>query len=109
VDGNLMEDPVSFLRQLIRAQTGGEAAIQNVVADAARALGCTVETVRYKPGDVPMVGEFAQRAAASSSSRIPMASPWPASTRGAAIPSGASSITVASMAGAWRTICPAWR
>ncbi|WP_422031585.1 M20 family metallopeptidase [Reyranella sp.] len=54
-----MEDSVSFLRQLIRAQTGGEAAVQKVVADAARALGCTVETVRYKPGDVPMVGEFA--------------------------------------------------
>ncbi|WP_425068169.1 M20 family metallopeptidase [Reyranella sp.] len=54
-----MEDSVSFLRQLIGAQTGGEAAVQSVVADAARALGCTVETVRYKPGDVPMVGEFA--------------------------------------------------
>ena len=54
-----MEDAVSFLRQLIRAQTGGEAAVQAVVADAARALGCAVETVRYKPGDVPMVGEFA--------------------------------------------------
>jgi acetylornithine deacetylase len=54
-----MGDSVSFLRQLIRAQTGGEAAVQQVVADAARALGCTVETVRYRPGDVPMVGEFA--------------------------------------------------
>lgn len=55
-----MEDSISFLRQLIRAQTGGEAAVQNVVADAARALGCAVETVRYSPGDVPMVGEFAE-------------------------------------------------
>ena len=50
---------VAFLQELIRAQKGGETAVQKVVADAARSLGCSVETVRYKPGEVPMVGEFA--------------------------------------------------
>lgn len=54
-----MSDPVAFLQELIRAQRGGEAAVQQVVADAALELGCVVETVRYRPGDVPMVAEFA--------------------------------------------------
>lgn len=54
-----MSDPVVFLQELIRAQRGGEAAVQKLVADAARGLGCIVETVRYRPGDVPMVAEFA--------------------------------------------------
>lgn len=54
-----MADPVGFLQSLIRAQKEGEAAVQRLVADAARGLGCTVETVRYRPGDVPMVAEFA--------------------------------------------------
>jgi len=54
-----MTDPVAFLQDLIRAQRDGEAAVQQRVAAEARALGCIVETVRYRPGDVPMVGEFA--------------------------------------------------
>ncbi len=54
-----MRDPVGFLQVLIRAQRDGEAAVQQVVIDAARELGCTVETVRYRPADVPMVAEFA--------------------------------------------------
>lgn len=54
-----MADPVPFLQALIGAQRDGEAAIQSLVADAARRLGCAVETVRYRPADVPMVGEFA--------------------------------------------------
>lgn len=54
-----MTDPVPFLQELIRAQKDGEAAVQRRVADAARGLGCTVETVRYAPGEVPMVAEFA--------------------------------------------------
>ena len=38
-----MADPVGFLQALIGAQKDGEAAVQRLVADAARALGCTVE------------------------------------------------------------------
>ena len=56
-------DPLAFLQELIRAQRGGEAAVQGCVAEAAKALGCEVATVRYRPADVPMVGEFAQRRA----------------------------------------------
>lgn len=54
-----MTDPVTFLQELVRAQKDGEAAVQRRVAEAARALGCTVETVRYDPAAVPMVAEFA--------------------------------------------------
>ncbi len=64
-----MSDPVAFLQQLIRAQRDGEAAVQRCVADAARALGCSVETVRYKPSDVPMVGEFASAQAIDAAER----------------------------------------
>ena len=54
-----MTDPVLFLQDLVRAQKDGEAAVQRHVAAAARGLGCSVETVRYHPADVPMVAEFA--------------------------------------------------
>jgi acetylornithine deacetylase len=54
-----MTDPVLFLQDLVRAQEAGEAAVQRRVAEAARELGCTVETVRYDPSSVPMVAEFA--------------------------------------------------
>jgi acetylornithine deacetylase len=64
-----MADPVGFLQALIRTQRDGEAAVQRLVADAARALGCTVETVRYKPADVPMVGEFASAQAIDTDER----------------------------------------
>ena len=64
-----MADPVGFLQALIRTQRDGEAAVQRLVADAARALGCTVKTVRYKPADVPMVGEFASAQAIDTDER----------------------------------------
>ena len=64
-----MVDPVTFLQALIHAQRNGEAAVQQVVADAARALGCTVETVRYRPADVPMVAEFASAGAIDEGKR----------------------------------------
>lgn len=64
-----MADPVGFLQSLIRAQKDGEAAVQRLVAEAARALGCTVETVRYRPADVPMVAEFASAQAIDAEER----------------------------------------
>jgi acetylornithine deacetylase len=64
-----MADPVGFLQDLIRAQKEGEAAVQRLVAEAARGLGCTVETVRYRPGDVPMVAEFASDQAIDAGER----------------------------------------
>jgi acetylornithine deacetylase len=50
---------VDFLRDLIAASREGEAAIQARVADATRALGCEVESIAYRPGEVPMIEEFA--------------------------------------------------
>src|SRR4029453_9546895 len=64
-----MADPIGFLQSLIRAQSEGEAAVQRLVADAARGLGCTGKTVRYKPADVPMVGEFASARAIDAGER----------------------------------------
>jgi acetylornithine deacetylase len=64
-----MSDPIDFLQTLIRAQRDGEAAVQRLVAEEARALGCTVETVRYRPGDVSMVGEFASARAIDAGER----------------------------------------
>jgi len=62
-------DPIAFLQALIRAQRGGETAVQKLVAAEAAALGCAVETVRYRPGDVPMVGEFASARAIDAGER----------------------------------------
>ena len=64
-----MSDSISFLQALIRAQPGGEEAVQRIVADAARSLGCSVESVRYRPADVPMVAEFASGQAVDSGER----------------------------------------
>ena len=64
-----MSDPVAFLQALIRSQAGGEAAVQAAVAAAARTLDCTVESVRYRPADVPMVAEFASGQAIDAGER----------------------------------------
>ncbi|WP_428671134.1 M20 family metallopeptidase [Reyranella sp.] len=64
-----MTDPITFLKALIRAQRDGEAAVQRLVAAEARSLGCSVELVRYRPGDVPMVGEFASARAIDAGER----------------------------------------
>ncbi|MES2710247.1 MAG: M20/M25/M40 family metallo-hydrolase [Pseudomonadota bacterium] len=53
------ERDLAFLQALIRLQPQGEDAVQAHVASAFAALGCTVDTLRYRPGDVPMREEFA--------------------------------------------------
>lgn len=58
-----------LLRALIGAQRDGEAAVQRVFAEAARALGCVVEARRYRPEEVPMVGEFASTCAIDGGER----------------------------------------
>jgi acetylornithine deacetylase len=50
---------IAFLQNLIRAQQDGEDAVQGVVAAAARAAGCEVETLSYRPAEIPMIEEFA--------------------------------------------------
>lgn len=64
-----MTDPVAFLQALIQCQREGEGAVQRLFGEAARGLGCSVETVRYRPGDVPMVGEFASARAIDAGER----------------------------------------
>lgn len=56
-------EALDFLKQLIAAQVGGEAAVQAVIADRLAEAGCTVERVDYDPGTVPVKGEFAADAA----------------------------------------------
>jgi len=80
-----MADPVGFLQSLIRAQRDGEAAVQRLVADAARGLGCTVETVGYRPGDVPMVAEFAGDRAIDAGERESVVARFKGSGRGRSV------------------------
>lgn len=63
------ERSLATLRGLIAAGREGEAAVQDLVAEAARAAGAEVETIRYLPGDVPMVEEFAGAGAIDEGSR----------------------------------------
>ncbi len=63
-------DSIEFLRGLIAAQPDGEEAVQARVAAAAAAVGCTVERVRYRPLDVPMVAEFAAAGAIDTGERV---------------------------------------
>lgn len=60
---------LGFLKALIRAGRDGEAAVQRLVAEAARSAGCVVESVRYTPADVPLVEEFAGTTAADPGMR----------------------------------------
>ena len=71
-----------FLQALIRAQRDGEAAVQGLVAAEARSLGCSVESVRYRPGDVPMVGEFASARAIDAGERESVVARFPGSGGG---------------------------
>ena len=63
------DDALSFLRELIEAGRDGEDAVQRRVAGELERLGCAVETVRYRPADVPMVEEFADTTAMDAGER----------------------------------------
>lgn len=60
---------LEFLRELIAAQRQGESAVQSRVATALRAAGCSIENVKYRPLDVPMVAEFASSGAVDAGIR----------------------------------------
>ncbi len=60
---------VGFLRDLIRLQAEGEAAVQARVAAAAEAAGCQVERRRYRPAEVRLKDEFAAEAAMATEER----------------------------------------
>lgn len=59
-------DSLALLQALIEAGKDGQAAIDAMVAERMRELGCTVETIDYDPAAVPMVDEFAARAVATA-------------------------------------------
>lgn len=63
-------DSIAFLRALIAAQPDGEDSVQARIATAAAAAGCTVERIRYRPLDVPMVAEFAADSAIDAGERV---------------------------------------
>ena len=63
-------DGLSFLRALVGAQREGEDAVQALVADRLRAAGCAVEALRYDPGAVRLVGEFAAEQARQPGERV---------------------------------------
>lgn len=63
------EHDLAFLQALIRLQPQGEEAVQAHVAAAFEALGCTVETLRYRPAQVPMRDEFAAEDAIATEER----------------------------------------
>lgn len=53
------ESIIGFLRELIAQTRDGEAAVQDVIAEASANMGCQVERVKYDPQAVPMIQEFA--------------------------------------------------
>ncbi|QCK86610.1 M20/M25/M40 family metallo-hydrolase [Phreatobacter aquaticus] len=63
------DQSLATLRGLIAAGRDGEAAVQALVAASATAAGAVVETVAYRPDDVPMVEEFADTGAIDTGER----------------------------------------
>lgn len=61
---------ISFLRKLIRASEKGEEAVQTVVADRFRKLGCEVEILRLIPTSLSLEKEFASNEVIEITERI---------------------------------------
>jgi acetylornithine deacetylase len=79
------EDGIAFLRDLIRLQPKGEDAVQAHVAEALASLGCTVETLRYRPAEVPMRDEFAISTAIATEQRAAIIGRLPGSGGGRSV------------------------
>ena len=60
---------VSLLKRLIKAQAGGETAVQKVIVQYLDAIGCLVEELKYAPESVSLVGEFAHERESSEEPR----------------------------------------
>jgi acetylornithine deacetylase len=76
---------VGFLRDLIRLQREGEAAVQAHVAAALAALGCQVEQRRYRPAEVVLRDEFAAEAAMATEEREAVLARLPGSGGGRSV------------------------
>ena len=60
---------IAFLGRLIKAQRGGESAVQQCFADHLTEAGCQVESLHYAPTEVQMKHEFATGEVAASEER----------------------------------------
>ena len=54
------DDALAFLRELVQAQSEGEASVQSKIADRLASIGCDIDQHHYDPANVPVVGEFAR-------------------------------------------------
>jgi len=71
-------ESVDLLRELVAAQLKGEGAVQSIIAARLRAAGCEVTVVEYDPTTVPVVGEFADKAAGNPERRTAVVGRLPA-------------------------------
>ncbi|MEM1289267.1 MAG: M20/M25/M40 family metallo-hydrolase [Pseudomonadota bacterium] len=60
---------ITLLRELVKAQAGGETEVQALIAKRLEASGCEVEALDYDPDEVDVVGEFALDAARATERR----------------------------------------
>lgn len=58
-----------LLRSLVAAQRDGENAVQTLISERLKKIGCTVDVVDYEPSTVPVRGEFAITGAGHSGER----------------------------------------
>lgn len=65
----MADKAISFLRELVSAQCGGEQEVQSLIAARLEASGCEVQAVEYDPDEVKVVGEFAKDAARATERR----------------------------------------
>ena len=79
---NNKEKHIAFLQELIRAQKGGEEAVQAVVARKMKALGCEVETLRIKPTSLEFKYQFADVNVIPDKERISVVGNYPGSGNG---------------------------
>ena len=59
-DGRDGARATALLRDLVAAQTGGEAAVQELIRQRLHQAGCEISAFDYDPGTVPVKGEFAR-------------------------------------------------
>jgi acetylornithine deacetylase len=73
---------IAFLQELIKAQKGGEEAVQAVVAKKMKELGCEVETLRIKPTSLEFKYQFADKNVIPDKERISVVGKYPGSGKG---------------------------
>jgi len=81
IDAN-SEKHLDFLKQLIRAQRDGEEAVQSIVAERFRKLGCKVETLKILPANLSMKHQFAAQETIPSKKRVSVVGTFQSSNPG---------------------------